>query len=103
MHRERLPPRLTVAEFQKKFEALEPGETFQYHSGLLGVDRVYNSHLDRVAELALVLATDPGVEVRPVDDQGPREPIVGTGQAFLVQRQNCAGHEYLIVKRSSKH
>ena len=57
MERERLPPRLTLAEFQAKFEQLEPGQAFRYHLGLLGRDRQFSSELDKVADLALKMGT----------------------------------------------
>ena len=102
MHRERLPKPMTVKEFQEKFEKLAPGESFIYHTGALGEDRQRNKRLDSVARYALILGTDLGVETympnweaRSVDPER-----VGLGQAVLVQRRNCSGFEYSILKRS---
>ncbi len=104
MHRERLPPSMTLAEFKEKFEHLTPGEELRYHIGHLGCDRPYNNDLDKIAEQALTLATNPGVEVRPYNGTGhePWYPVRGSGQALLVQRRSGTDHEYLIVKRREK-
>ena len=81
MRRERLPNKLTVKEFKKYFSALKPGESFCYHRGNLGEDRVDNSNLEQVATCALELEiTD----------------------AILSQEHNGAGTVYNIQKRHEK-
>ena len=103
MYRERLPIPMKLQEFEAKFEQLKPGQGFEYHSGLLAEDRRYNKQLDQVAELALRMGTDLGLEIDPPADPKFRASRVGTGKALLTQRRNCSGFEYLIQKRSSKH
>ena len=102
MSRERLIKSMSVAEFKEKFEVLNPGEGFLYYTGYsrsLAEDRVRNVELDRVADLALRLGTDCGVEIEPAWATNQDRSRIGTGQAFVVQRVNGIGTEYLIVKR----
>ena len=103
MHRERLPSRMTVTEFQEKFEHLKPGQGFIYHSGLLGEDRQDDPRLDRLAEHALILGTDRDQLVYVPQDKKEKTARVGTGRALLMQKRNCSGHEYLILKRRTHH
>ena len=99
MHRERLPSRLTVTEFKEKFEHLKPGEKLRYHTGELAADRQHHNELDRLAESALILATDRGVEIDPINSVHILSAKLGTGEAILMQKRNGAGFEYLILKR----
>ena len=80
MRRERLPESLTLEFFQQKFKKLKPGESFVYHRGHLGERRCDDSDLDGVASAAWRLASELGL-------------------ADLVQRVNCHGSEYYIIKR----
>ena len=103
MHRERLPAKMTVSEFQEKFEQLEPGQQFMYHVGELSCDRQRHNELDRLAEQALKLGTDIGCLTRPhTGTSTGSPPPSGEGKAILVQRVNGFGREYLIVKRQEQ-
>ena len=90
---------MTVSEFEHKFEQLPPGEKLQYHSGELAADRCHEPRLELIAESALILATDRGVEIDPINSVHILSAKLGTGEAILIQRRNCSGFEYLILKR----
>ena len=78
MRRERLPNKRTLKEFKKNFSDLKPGDSFCYHRGNLGEDRVGNSNLEQVATCALALEIT---------------------EAVLLQKRNGSGLLYLIQKR----
>ncbi len=103
MDREALPPTLSVSEFRDRFESLQPGQELRYHVGSLAIDRLFNQALDEVAEAALVLGTDVGVEVHPYTGAAfpYLPPVYGQGKGVLLQRHHDRSHSYLIVKRFS--
>ncbi|MCH8890543.1 MAG: hypothetical protein IH827_05660 [Myxococcales bacterium] len=86
---------LTRGEWSGRFAEAE--------AGVVAARADLAESLDEVAEAALVLGTDVGVEVHPYTGAAfpYLPPVYGQGKGVLLQRHHDRSHSYLIVKRFS--